>query len=354
MLQVGDQAPDIQVQTDSGENFQLSQMKGKRVVLYFYPRADTPGCTVEACEFRDEIQAFGGKGAAVVGVSPDKPAAQAKFKQKYDLPFTLLADQDKTAAEAYGVYKEKNMYGKKVMGIVRTTFVIGPDGKIERIYHKVKAKGHAAEVLPSGPRATPPKSSPVSEAPRRSLYRALFQNPNAVLPAVVARLQHLRALADHVRRRSGEERIDAGDRRGIRRRVRDRPQLRILRIRQRCDQAERTRIAHRFQRRHSRNRIPVLRQPLVAGQGPVRRDRIGRKIARQGLFVCNDLGALREAVANRLHIVGDLLLRRQVWLSARNHVDHLADEHAVDGCDEGNLVKRGGQIARRQFVEYGD
>ena len=147
MLQVGDQAPDIQVQTDSGENFRLSQMKGKRVVLYFYPRADTPGCTVEACEFRDEMQAFGGKGAAVIGVSPDKPAAQAKFKQKFDLPFTLLADQDKTAAEAYGVYKEKNMYGKKVMGIERTTFVIGPDGKIETIYRKVKAKGHAAEVL---------------------------------------------------------------------------------------------------------------------------------------------------------------------------------------------------------------
>ena len=131
MLNVGDRAPDMEIQTDSGEAFRLSQMKGKRVVLYFYPRADTPGCTVEACEFRDGIKAFGKKGAAVVGVSPDKPAAQAKFKQKYDLPFTLLADQDKTA----------------VMGIVRTTFVIGPDGKIEKIYQKVKAKGHAAEVL---------------------------------------------------------------------------------------------------------------------------------------------------------------------------------------------------------------
>ena len=146
-MQVGDPAPDIQVLTDSGEDFRLSEMKGKRVVLYFYPRAGTPGCTVEACEFRGEFQAFGGKGARVIGVSPDKPAALAKFKQKYDLPFTLLADQDKAAAEAYGVYKEKNMYGKKVMGIERTTFVISPDGKIEKIYHKVKAKGHAAEVL---------------------------------------------------------------------------------------------------------------------------------------------------------------------------------------------------------------
>ena len=147
MLQVGDRAPDIEIPTDSGEAFRLSGMKGKRVVLYFYPKADTPGCTVEACEFRDGIKAFGKKGASIVGVSPDKPAAQAKFKQKYDLPFTLLADQDKAAAEAYGVYQEKNMYGKKVMGIVRTTFVIGPDGKIEKICQKVKAKGHAAEVL---------------------------------------------------------------------------------------------------------------------------------------------------------------------------------------------------------------
>ena len=146
-MKVGDQAPDIRVHTDTGEDFRLSQMKGQRVVLYFYPKADTPGCTVEACEFRDGIAAFAKKGAAVVGVSPDKPAAQAKFKQKYDLPFTLLADEDKSAAEAYGVWKEKNMYGKKVMGIERTTFIIGADGKIEKIYNKVKAAGHAAQVL---------------------------------------------------------------------------------------------------------------------------------------------------------------------------------------------------------------
>ena len=146
-MKVGDKAPDVRLKTDSGEEFKLSEMKGKRVVLYFYPKADTPGCTVEACEFRDGIKAFAKKGAAVVGVSPDKPAAQAKFKEKYDLPFTLLADEDKAAAEAYGVWKEKNMYGKKVMGIERTTFVIGPDGKIEKIYGKVKAQGHAAEVL---------------------------------------------------------------------------------------------------------------------------------------------------------------------------------------------------------------
>jgi thioredoxin-dependent peroxiredoxin len=147
MLQVGDKAPDIRVHTDTGEDFRLSDMKGKRVVLYFYPKADTPGCTVEACEFRDGIKAFAKKGVVVLGVSPDKPTAQAKFKQKYDLPFTLLADEDKAAAEAYGVWKEKNMYGKKVMGIERTTFLIGADGKIEKIYAKVKAQGHAGEVL---------------------------------------------------------------------------------------------------------------------------------------------------------------------------------------------------------------
>ena len=147
MLKVGDKAPDIRVQTDSGEAFQLSQLKGQRVVLYFYPKADTPGCTTESCEFRDSVGALAKKGAAVVGISPDKPPAQARFKEKYDLPFTLLADEDKQAAEAYGVWREKNMYGKKVMGIVRNTFVIGPDGRIEKIYDKVKAAGHAAQVL---------------------------------------------------------------------------------------------------------------------------------------------------------------------------------------------------------------
>jgi peroxiredoxin Q/BCP len=147
MLKEGDQAPDIQLRTDTGEPFQLSSLKGKRVVLYFYPKADTPGCTVEACEFRDDMAAFKRKDSVIVGISPDKPAAQAKFKTKYDLPFTLLADEEKSAAQAYGVWKEKNMYGKKVMGIERTTFVIGPDGKIEKIYGKVQAKGHAAEVL---------------------------------------------------------------------------------------------------------------------------------------------------------------------------------------------------------------
>ena len=147
MLQEGDKAPDIRLQTDKGEEFGLSDLKGKRVVLYFYPKADTPGCTMEACEFRDEVKAFAKKGTAVVGISPDKPAAQARFKEKYDLPFTLLADEDKAAAEAYGVWREKNMYGKKVMGVGRVTFIIGPDGKIQKVFDKVKPEGHAEEIL---------------------------------------------------------------------------------------------------------------------------------------------------------------------------------------------------------------
>jgi len=138
MLKVGDQAPDI-----AG----LSAFRGQRVVLYFYPKADTPGCTMESCEFRDQDQEFKKKGAVVVGISPDKPAAQEKFRTKYGLPFELLSDDEKTAAQAFGVWKEKTLYGKKVMGIERSTFVIGPDGKIEKIYAKVKPAGHAAEVL---------------------------------------------------------------------------------------------------------------------------------------------------------------------------------------------------------------
>jgi peroxiredoxin Q/BCP len=147
MLKEGDPAPDIQLQTDTSEVFRLSDLKGKRVVLYFYPKANTPGCTTESCEFRDQVKEFGRKGTAVVGISPDKPASQAKFKKKYDLPFTLLADDQKGVAKAYGVWKQKNLYGIKFMGIERSTFVIGPDGKIEKIYAKVKAKGHAAQVL---------------------------------------------------------------------------------------------------------------------------------------------------------------------------------------------------------------
>jgi peroxiredoxin Q/BCP len=147
MIKEGDEAPGIRLQTDTGEMFDLESVRGKKAVLYFFPRASTPGCTVEANEFRGAIKKFEKKGAVVIGISPDTPKAQATFKEKQGLPFTLLCDVEKKAAQAYGVWKEKNMYGKKVMGIERTTFVIDEQGKIARIFAKVKPAGHAAEVL---------------------------------------------------------------------------------------------------------------------------------------------------------------------------------------------------------------
>src|SRR5579884_3245163 len=146
-LNEGDPAPNISLDSDTGEHFELASLQGKNVVLYFYPKADTPGCTKEACEFRDTSQKFTKANTVIVGVSPDPSKAQAKFKDKFDLPFTLLADTDHQAAEAYGVWKEKSMYGKKYMGIERTTFVIDPEGKIRKIFPKVKVEGHAEEVL---------------------------------------------------------------------------------------------------------------------------------------------------------------------------------------------------------------
>ena len=146
-LEVGDPAPEIKLETDTGEMFDLAAHRGERIILYFYPRADTPGCTVEACEFRDSSKKIAKKGALIVGISPDTVKAQAKFKTKFDLPFILLADADRKVAEAYGVVKEKNMYGKKTLGVARTTFIFGPEGKIEEIFDKVKPEGHAAQIL---------------------------------------------------------------------------------------------------------------------------------------------------------------------------------------------------------------
>ncbi len=146
MLKEGDKAPIFKVLTDTGEEFDLAQHQTERIVLYFYPRADTPGCTIESCEFRDSVKKFQSKGATILGVSPDTPKAQAKFKEKFNFPFTLLADADKDIANLYFVMKEKNMYGKKVMGVARTTFVI-ENGVITKIFEKVKPEGHAEEVL---------------------------------------------------------------------------------------------------------------------------------------------------------------------------------------------------------------
>ena len=147
LLKEGDPAPDIHLDNDSGAPFALSSLKGKKVVLYFYPKADTPGCTKESCEFRDTSQKFTKANTVIVGVSPDQSKSQAKFKDKFDLPFTLLADVDHRAAETYGVWKEKSMYGKKYMGVDRTTFLIDEKGMIHKIFPKVKVEGHAEEVL---------------------------------------------------------------------------------------------------------------------------------------------------------------------------------------------------------------
>jgi len=143
-LKPGVRAPEIH----SG-SFQLSKLKGKTVVLFFFPKADTPGCTKESCEFRDASKQFSERNAEIVGVSPDKSEAQAKFASKFSLPYTFVPDPDHQIAEAYGVWKEKSMYGRKYMGIERSTFVIDPEGKIARIFSKVKPAGHAAEVLES-------------------------------------------------------------------------------------------------------------------------------------------------------------------------------------------------------------
>src|SRR5437773_4813243 len=146
-IEVNDKAPDFTSLDQDGNKVALKDYKGKWVVLYFYPRADTPGCTIEACSFRDSFKRVEKIGAVVLGVSPDTPKDQKKFVDKFDLPFTLVADADKTICNAYGVIQEKNMYGKKVMGVARTTFIIGPDGKIKHIFKKVKPEGHAEEVL---------------------------------------------------------------------------------------------------------------------------------------------------------------------------------------------------------------
>jgi thioredoxin-dependent peroxiredoxin len=148
-MDINDKAPTFTLPEQNGKEISLKDLHGKYVVLFFYPRADTPGCTIEACEFRDAYKKIEKTGAAILGISPDTSKAQKKFEEKFDLCFPLLADADKTVCNAYDVIKEKNMYGKKVMGVARTTFIIGPDGKIKHIFHKVKPEGHAAEVLES-------------------------------------------------------------------------------------------------------------------------------------------------------------------------------------------------------------
>ncbi|MBP2674807.1 MAG: Alkyl hydroperoxide reductase [Deltaproteobacteria bacterium] len=146
-LKEGDKAPEFSLADAGGRKVKLSDFAGRKVVLYFYPKDDTPGCTTEACEFRDLQGSFAGKNAAVVGISPDSPESHAKFAGKFSLPFTLLCDPSHETAEKYGAWGEKSLYGKTSMGILRTTVIIDEGGRVERIFRKVKAAGHAAEVL---------------------------------------------------------------------------------------------------------------------------------------------------------------------------------------------------------------
>lgn len=144
---VGKPAPPFSLPSSTGKKIALKDLKGKLVVLYFYPKDDTPGCTQEACGFRDAYRRFEDLGAMLLGVSPDSLAKHEKFIKKYSLPFPLLADEDHSVAEKYGVWQEKSLYGRKYMGIARTTFVIDRAGKIAKVFEKVKPAGHEGEVL---------------------------------------------------------------------------------------------------------------------------------------------------------------------------------------------------------------
>ncbi len=148
-LAIGDPAPEFTAETDGGEKIQLTDFRGKNVVLYFYPRDNTPGCTIESCDFRDAISGFQDRNTVVLGVSPDSVQSHDKFKAKYKLPFPLISDANHAIAKAYGTWREKSMMGKNYMGIVRSTFVIGTDGKIAAAYDKVKVRGHISKVLNS-------------------------------------------------------------------------------------------------------------------------------------------------------------------------------------------------------------
>ena len=145
--QPGTKAPDFKLPASTGETIDLNGLKGKTIVLYFYPKDDTPGCTVQACGFRDSFKDLQKTGAVLLGISPDSLKSHDKFIKKFDLPFPLLADEEKAMCQAYGVWVEKSMYGKKYMGVARTTFIIDKDGKIAKVFEKVKPEGHNTEVL---------------------------------------------------------------------------------------------------------------------------------------------------------------------------------------------------------------
>ncbi len=146
-LSIGDKAPAFALTDDSGERVRLSEFKGERVVLYAYPSAMTPGCTKEACDFRDSLSVFTSKGLRIVGLSPDKPERLAKFRERDGLTFPLLSDPDHAVLEAYGAWGEKKLYGKTIVGVIRSTFIIGPTGRIEHAFYNIKATGHVAKLI---------------------------------------------------------------------------------------------------------------------------------------------------------------------------------------------------------------
>jgi peroxiredoxin Q/BCP len=146
MIERGAVAPDFTLETDQGESVTLSKLRGKQVILYFYPKDDTPGCTIQACDFRDAMPRFEGVSAVVLGVSPDSVKSHAKFREKFGLNFPLLADEEHSVSEVYGVWKEKKMYGRTYMGIERSTFLIDEEGRVSEMWRKVKPKGHT-EIL---------------------------------------------------------------------------------------------------------------------------------------------------------------------------------------------------------------
>jgi peroxiredoxin Q/BCP len=145
-LRTGDEAPEFTLPTDTGESLSLKDLRGRKVVLYAYPAAMTPGCTTQACDFRDNIASLKGAGYEVVGISPDSPARLATFRERDALTFPLVADEDRTVLTAYGAYGEKQLYGKTVTGVIRSTFVIDEDGRIERAMYNIKATGHVAKL----------------------------------------------------------------------------------------------------------------------------------------------------------------------------------------------------------------
>ena len=146
-LEAGATAPAFTLPDQDGKPVKLSDFKGQRVIVYFYPADDTPGCTKEACQFNDNLAAFASAGVDVVGISPDGAAKHQRFISKYDLNFRLLSDPDHKVMEQYGAYGEKTLYGRKSLGVIRSTFVVGPSGKLERVWYNVRADGHAAKVL---------------------------------------------------------------------------------------------------------------------------------------------------------------------------------------------------------------